>query len=518
MGIIVTIASATPGLKPDLYKTYPTYPGIWFITPREAVAVQSDLHPSPTTVDSGKQGQDWRGGSLRLGFAYPICSMWGRSVVPWSEKMPQHDHHDCLVSQGKFPPTQPRKANGLPSRLQVLIVGAGPAGQLLGLLLAKQNISVTLVEQATQLDENPRATHYGPPAMKVFDLAGVGDELRSRGFCMRAVAWRHLDGTYIAGVNHELQKDQRNRMTALPLNQLGELLYEHSLKFPSIKYLFNRRVTDIGQDESAAWVDTVHVETGEELRLEADYIVGCDGAKSVVRRSLFGDQGFPGKTWDEQIVATNVYYDFEKFGYSDANFMIDPTHWYMAAKITSAGMWRVTYGEIPGLTNEELMARQPGKYKAMLPGHPDPDQYKMVNISPYKVHQRLAEKMRVGRFLLAADAAHLCNPFGGLGLTGGIVDVGGLYECLIGMFSNKADASILDVYSDARRKKYQEVVNPISSANLLRMFSVHPDKVLDSDEFLQACKRAETDDDLAAEILGSAHALTYDFTQHYSSK
>ena len=82
----------------------------------------------------------------------------------------------------------------------------------------------------------------------------------------------------------------------------------------------------------------------------------------------------------------------------------------MAAKITKDGMWRVTYGEVPGLTRDELIARQPEKFKTILPGHPDPSCYKLVNISPYKVHQRLAESMRVGRFLLAADAAHLCNP------------------------------------------------------------------------------------------------------------
>ena len=82
----------------------------------------------------------------------------------------------------------------------------------------------------------------------------------------------------------------------------------------------------------------------------------------------------------------------------------------MAAKITKDGLWRITYGEIPGLTREQYLERQPWKFEQMLPGHPKPSDYRMVNFSPYKVHQRLAPKMAVGRFLLAADAAHLCNP------------------------------------------------------------------------------------------------------------
>ncbi|KAJ4219520.1 hypothetical protein FSOLCH5_012371 [Fusarium solani] len=401
-------------------------------------------------------------------------------------------------------------------KTQVLIVGAGPAGQLLGLMLAKQDISVTIVEQAEKLDDRPRATHYGPPAMKILNSAGVGDEVRSKGFIVDTVAWRRLEGSYIAGLDHETQKDSSDRMVALPLSQLAEVLYDHAKALPKLQYLFNRKVVDIGQDESKAWVDTVDQTKDEKSRLHADYVIGCDGANSIVRRSLFGDWKFPGRTWDEQIVATNVYYNFEKFGFCDSNFIIDPEHWYMAAKITKDGMWRVTYGETPGLSHDVLKERQAEKFRTMLPGHPDPSQYKLVNISPYKVHQRLAEKLRVGRFILAADAAHLCNPFGGLGLTGGIVDVAGVYECLVGIYTNQADPSILDIYSDIRRKKYQEIVDPISSSNLRRMFSVHPDKVLETDEFLQMCKKAATDPKLASEMLQSAHQLNYDFTQHYT--
>lgn len=81
------------------------------------------------------------------------------------------------------------------------------------------------------------------------------------------------------------------------------------------------------------------------------------------------------------------------------------------------------------------------------------------------------------------------------------MDVAGVYECLVGIYTDRADASILDIYSDIRRKKYQEIVDPISSSNLRRMFSVHPDKVLETDEFLQMCKKAANDPKLASELL-----------------
>lgn len=84
----------------------------------------------------------------------------------------------------------------------------------------------------------------------------------------------------------------------------------------------------------------------------------------------------------------------------------------MAAKITKDGLYRVTYGELPGLTFDELRQRQAEKFRTMLPGHPEPEEYRIVNFSPYKIHQRLAPSMRIGRFCLAADAAHCmsCQP------------------------------------------------------------------------------------------------------------
>lgn len=197
---------------------------------------------------------------------------------------------------------------------------------------------------------------------------------------------------------------------------------------------------------------------------------------------------------------SQTYYDFTKYGYEDANFIIDPHHWYMASRISNDGLWRVTYGEPDNYTRDELIARQPQKFRDMLPGNPTTDQYTLANISPYRVHQRLAESMRVGRFLLAADSAHLCNPMGGLGLTGGIVDVGGLYECLVGMYEGKTGEEILNTYSDVRRAKYKDVVDPISSENLVKVFKSDPETVLETDKFFQMCKRAETDLEFSKEF------------------
>ena len=82
----------------------------------------------------------------------------------------------------------------------------------------------------------------------------------------------------------------------------------------------------------------------------------------------------------------------------------------MIAVIAKDRLLRITYGEEGGLTREQMLERQPWKYKQFVPGAPEPSEYEIRNFSPYKIHQRCAEAFRKGRFLLVADAAHLCNP------------------------------------------------------------------------------------------------------------
>lgn len=158
----------------------------------------------------------------------------------------------------------------------------------------------------------------------------------------------------------------------------------------------------------------------------------------------------------------------------------------MVALIDRQGTWRVSYGEESGLSNEELYERMPAKLQRILPGNPTPDQYTIERFSPYSLHQRCTEKMRVGRILLAGDAAHLNNPMyvytprhsqcpnevrGGLGLTSGISDVGGLVDCLEGIYDGKAGYDILDHYDRIRREIYDTITNPVSTANLARVQS-----------------------------------------------
>jgi hypothetical protein len=99
-----------------------------------------------------------------------------------------------------------------------------------------------------------------------------------------------------------------------------------------------------------------------------------------------------------------------------------------------------------------------------------------------------------------------------MGLTGGFADVGGLYDCLYGIYTGVADESILDKYDEIRREKYLTVIDPISSSNVKRLF--HPDAI-EQDPFIQMVKRAETDKAFAREFGKGVRTVMHDFTQYY---
>jgi len=191
-------------------------------------------------------------------------------------------------------------------RIQVIVVGAGPSGLLLALLLSKQGIHVQVLEAAETLDAQPRATHYAPPAVYELGRAGVLDEIRAAGFTPDMVCWRKLDGTLLGALDGSVfPVEYPYQVACLPLDRLGKILERHLQKQPTAEILYGHRVVKLEQDDNKA---TVFVERKdrEATEFSADFIVGCDGANSQIRRSLFGAWEFPGKTWDQQIVATNV--------------------------------------------------------------------------------------------------------------------------------------------------------------------------------------------------------------------
>lgn len=173
--------------------------------------------------------------------------------------------------------------------------------------------------------------------------------------------------------------------------------------------------------------------------------------------------------------------------------MVDNENWGLIARRGLGDLWRVTYGDIGGLSKEEYLKRREARLERMLPGHPKPDQYRVGDTNMYRMHNRCVDRMRVGRVLLCADAAHICNPWGGYGCMTAVVDAGGLADCLIGLYDGNAGQEILDTYAEVRREKFLHFVDGRSIKNLNRISKSDPWTVADTDKFFGILKELEGD-------------------------
>jgi 2-polyprenyl-6-methoxyphenol hydroxylase-like FAD-dependent oxidoreductase len=177
----------------------------------------------------------------------------------------------------------------------------GHRGLILSILLAKAGINVLLLEQSATLNTNPRAAHCSPSSVRELRRCGLLEQVQSAGYMPQGVCWRASEGNILAGISPD--PTYEDAMVCLPLDKLITILLQKFRDQETSEVKFNHKVVGIeGGGKSAK----VRAETDEGIvTLEADYVIGCDGANSQVRKCLYGDE-FPGETLGSQIIATNV--------------------------------------------------------------------------------------------------------------------------------------------------------------------------------------------------------------------
>jgi 3-(3-hydroxy-phenyl)propionate hydroxylase len=382
----------------------------------------------------------------------------------------------------------------------VLVVGAGPVGLLTALGLARSGICVTLIEGAPAIVESPRAAVYHWSALQGLERLGILDDARSAGFAKQDSCYLVFKTRETIAFSLAPLADYVPHPYNVHLGQhaLARIALDRLQRLPGVTVHWNTRFTALSQDATGV---TVTAETPEGLReFRAGWVVGADGARSAVRHALGLE--FEGMTWSERFVATNIRYDFEKFGYARSTLMIDPGHGAIISKLDKTNLWRCTYCESVSLPESDVLKRMPEYFKMVLPGAPD---YQLVQHSPYRMHQRTAPRFRVGRVLLAGDAAHATNPTGGYGLTAGLFDVFVLYEALAAIMHGEAGEDVLERYSIERRRAFLEFASPQAIENKRLIYHSHDPVRLEQD--LQSLRRLATDRDFLIQRLLFARNL-----------
>jgi 3-(3-hydroxy-phenyl)propionate hydroxylase len=349
----------------------------------------------------------------------------------------------------------------------ILVAGAGPGGLALAVLLAQRGVEVIVVEREAELAHDLRAGTYHPPTVEMFDRLGIGDEIRVAGIAVRRWQIRDRRDGLVAEFDLGLLADatpypfrlhcEQHKLTPMLARRLAALA-PGALRFATSLV----DAADRG-DRVAAVVEG---EGGRET-VEAEYLVGADGAKSAVRKVLGVE--FEGFTWPERYLVASTPRDLAPHGFAMNAYIADPDEWCAIFKMPHRGppgLWRLAFPIPPEIADADALAdgfvdRKLAGFVPALAGA------EIAYRGIYAVHQRVAKTFRVGRALLLGDAAHINNPLGGMGLNSSIhdaVNLGDKLAALADGAETDADA-LLERYVRQRRGVNIEFVQSISIRN-----------------------------------------------------
>jgi len=390
-------------------------------------------------------------------------------------------------------------------QMHVVVVGAGPVGVVAAIAAAQKGFKVTLLDSAKEVDHNPRAATTHPSTLEFIDQVGLIDEFIEQGLVARYFQfWDRDTKSRVAQFDHDLLKDETKFPFVVQTEQHKLVLMglKRLATFPDVTYQFGITVTNLQQSPDHVILTTE--QDGEMGQITADYVIGSDGGKSTIRKLLHIE--FEGYTWPERFIVLTSIHDFEKsMGCCYRNYFAGSNEWANLFKVTGddyKGRWRAVFPARTDESDEEALSDASAQ-KRIVELEDACSLESIVHRNIYNVHQRVAQKFRVGRVMLAGDSSHLNNPIGGLGLNCGIHDAMELVASLEDI-RNGADDKRLELYEKRRKTLNVQFIQEQTIANKKRLEEKDP---LARQQRLDELRKIEADHQLQKQFLMKSSLL-----------
>jgi 3-(3-hydroxy-phenyl)propionate hydroxylase len=374
------------------------------------------------------------------------------------------------------------------SKQAIVIAGAGPAGSVLALYLAQRGVPAILLEKASSLPVDLRASTFHPPSLEMIEQLGCGviEAILEKGLIADRYQYRDRRSNDVATFEMKMLKDETKYPFRLQLEQyeLTHIIGEKLKAFDNIEVRFEHEV--VGFSQSGDHVDVeVQTPTGKKT-IRTPFLVGADGARSNVRKASGIEYG--GFTYDEKFLVVSTAFSFEDVfeDFSWVNYVSDPEEWCVVLRTEK--IWRVLFPTTPENEKDEELLLSDGFIQERLHHlHDKEGDYDIGHRTLYNVNQRVAETYYQGRVVLAGDACHINNPLGGMGMNGGIHDAYNLAEKLFLIFENGTDhIEQFEHYNRQRRDLAVRFVQEHTIANKKLMEATDPETQVNRQKFLMA--------------------------------
>jgi 2-polyprenyl-6-methoxyphenol hydroxylase-like FAD-dependent oxidoreductase len=350
----------------------------------------------------------------------------------------------------------------------VLIVGAGPVGLTLAIDLAWRGIDVTLVEtRAPAAPPEPKCNHVAARTMEIFRRLGLAEKVRNAGL---PADYPHDIVYRTTFTGQELTRIpipcRRDRFTAKDgpdcnwptpepphrINQifLEPILFEHAAAEPRIRIINRTSVDDVVVGDTSARVTLRDLETGAVRRVSCRYLIGCDGARSIVRKAIGAE--LAGDAVVQRVQSTYIrapdLIDRQHHERAWGTGVINPRRAGMVYAIDGRERWLVHNYMRPGEGDFDSVDRD-ACIRTILGVGAD-FRYDIISREDWYGRRLIANKFRDRCAFIAGDAAHIWVPYAGYGMNAGIADAMNLSWLLAAHLNGWAPASILDAYEAER--------------------------------------------------------------------
>src|SRR5213592_2550653 len=340
-------------------------------------------------------------------------------------------------------------------RYDVGIVGYGPVGQTLAILLGQRGWRVGVFEKQPAAYPLPRAVYFDHEVARILQAAGLGRELPRLTEPADTYEWRNAAGETLLriGSRHAgLSGWPDANMFSQP--DLERALDARARALPGVEVRRACEVVDIrpaGGDVELMVADP----DGEPSQVRARWVVGCDGANSFARRHLGATVTDLGFFFDWLIVDVIPH---EPRVWDPINGQIcDPAR---PTTVVSGGPGRRRW-EFMRLPGESLadLNTEATAWRLLRPWGFDPGNATLERHAVYTFQARWVDRWRAGRLLLAGDAAHQMPPFAGQGMCSGLRDAANLGWKLDLVLAEQASDAILDTYASERIPQVRQVID-----------------------------------------------------------
>jgi len=351
---------------------------------------------------------------------------------------------------------------------RVAVVGAGPVGCVAAATLAARGAEVTLFEAQHDLPRELRASTFHPATLELLRPFGIVDELISRGLIAERFAYRDRRIGQVASFDMSTVADVTKYPFRLQCEQfkLCELLLE---RFTADGQVDVRLGTPVAGAVDGTDCAILHFSDGSSMSFDA--VFAADGAGSQVRKSL--GLSFDGMTYEDRYVITSTPFELADHlpDLAYVNYISDPDEWLVLLR--TVDLWRAMFPVPSDTTDEEALSDEACERRLQsVVARPGP--YEIAHRTIYRVHQRVTDTFRVGRIVLAGDAAHINNPLGGMGMNGGIHDAILLGAGLAGVLGGAISSERLDHFADVRRQLAIEYVKRHTHQNAMSLSASDP--------------------------------------------